>query len=64
MRDNARCPDCGHTEIGKGKLSGYATLTPKGKIFSMGSAIIADVCTNCGYIIKMRVERPEKFKDR
>lgn len=26
MTDNAKCPDCGNTEIGKGKLSGYAVL--------------------------------------
>jgi len=59
-----KCPDCGNAEIGKGKLSGYAVLTPLGKILSMGSPIIADVCTNCGTIIKMKVEKPEKFKDR
>ncbi|MFA6809091.1 MAG: transcription initiation factor TFIIIB [Eubacteriales bacterium] len=62
MPDKAKCPNCGSTEIGKGKLSGYAVLTPVGKIFATGSAIIADVCTNCGTIIKMKVEHPEKFK--
>ena len=59
-----RCPECGNNRIGKGKLSGYATLTPIGKIFTTGSAIIADVCTECGTIIRMKVEKPEKFKSR
>ncbi|MGI6119699.1 MAG: transcription initiation factor TFIIIB [Desulfosporosinus sp.] len=59
-----RCPECGNREIGKGKLDGYAALTPLGKIFSTGSAIIIDVCTECGAIIKMKVEKPEKFKAR
>lgn len=63
MVDRIKCPDCGNYEIGKGKLSGYAVLQPKGKFLSMGSAIIADVCTNCGLIIKMTVEKPEKFKN-
>ncbi len=57
-----RCPDCGNNQMGKGKLSGYAALTPVGKIFSLGSTIIADVCTNCGTIVRMKVEKPEKFK--
>lgn len=57
-----RCPNCGNDKIGKGKLSGYATLTPVGKILSMGSAIIADVCTECGTIIRMKVEKPWKFE--
>ena len=61
MTDYAKCPECGNTEIGKGKLSGYAVLTPVGKLMSMGSAIIADVCTDCGTIIRMKVEKPEKF---
>ncbi|NLK00980.1 MAG: transcription initiation factor TFIIIB [Clostridia bacterium] len=56
-----KCPDCGSSKIGKGKLEGYATLRPLGKIFTTGSAIIVDVCTECGTIIKMRAEKPEKF---
>lgn len=63
MTDYAQCPDCGNTELGKGKLSGYAVLVPIKKFFSTGSEIIVDVCTNCGTIIKMKVKQPEKFKD-
>lgn len=62
MVEKVKCPYCGNSEIGKGKLSGYAVLRPVGKIMSMGSPIIADVCTNCGLIMQMRVEHPEKFK--
>ena len=64
MTDNAKCPDCGNTEIGRGKLSGYAVLEPINKIFSTGSDILVDVCTNCVTIIKMKVKQPEKFKVR
>lgn len=59
-----RCPYCGNNEIGKGKLEGYSALMPVGKYFTTGSAIIADVCTECGTIIRMIVEKPEKFKTR
>ncbi len=58
------CPNCGNNEIGKGKLEGHAALIPIGKIFTTGSTIIADVCIECGTIIKMTVEKPEKFKSR
>ncbi|MEN6312709.1 MAG: transcription initiation factor TFIIIB [Clostridiaceae bacterium] len=59
-----KCPYCGNNNIGKGKLGGYAALIPVGKYFNTGSAIIADVCTECGTIIRMTVEKPEKFKTR
>ncbi|NLB51717.1 MAG: transcription initiation factor TFIIIB [Syntrophomonadaceae bacterium] len=57
-----RCTVCGSNKIGKGKLEGYAALIPMGKIFTTGSAVIVDVCTECGTIIRMKVEKPEKFK--
>lgn len=60
--DSNQCPKCNSLSIGKGKLSGYATIQPLGKVFSMGSAIIADICTDCGYILEMKVSNPEKFK--
>lgn len=62
MEKNKECPECGCKAIGKGKLSGYATMMPVDKTFSTGSAIISDICTNCGYILCMRVVKPEKFK--
>jgi predicted RNA-binding Zn-ribbon protein involved in translation (DUF1610 family) len=58
-----RCPNCGNNKIGKGKLEGYAALIPVGKLFTTGSTIIADVCTECGTIIRMKAEKPEKFKN-
>ena len=56
-----RCPDCGSNKIGKGKLEGYAALIPVGKFFTTGSTILADVCTECGTINRMKAEKPEKF---
>ncbi|HHU48268.1 MAG TPA: transcription initiation factor TFIIIB [Clostridiales bacterium] len=59
-----KCSKCGSGRIGKGKLSGYATLQPIGKVLSFGSAIIADVCSECGFIFNMYAEKPEKFIQR
>jgi predicted nucleic-acid-binding Zn-ribbon protein len=64
MDKEERCPQCGSTEFGEGKLSGYAALQPVGKIFSMGSELIVKLCTNCGHVMGMRVLRPEKFRQR
>ncbi|NLM35046.1 MAG: transcription initiation factor TFIIIB [Clostridiales bacterium] len=56
------CPICGCTEIDEGVLSGYANMKPAYKIFSIGSKVIANVCTRCGFILSMRVAEPSKFK--
>lgn len=55
------CPKCGCTEIAGGEFTGYAALKPTNSIIA-SSAVIAEVCTNCGYILNMRVLKPEKFK--
>ena len=60
MAKMEKCPQCGSRYIGEGVLSGYANLTVKGKGFS-SSKVIAQVCSNCGLILEMRVEKPEKF---
>lgn len=37
-------------------------MLPVDKVtMSFGSSIISDIWTECGYIIEMRVEKPEKF---
>jgi predicted RNA-binding Zn-ribbon protein involved in translation (DUF1610 family) len=64
MNSNLKCPECGCEKIGRGKLSGYAALHPVEKFLSMGSGIIAYVCVNCGYILKMQVEKPHIFKKK
>ncbi|MEJ8553858.1 hypothetical protein [Tepidibacter sp. Z1-5] len=60
-KEKKNCPECGCTEIGEGEFSGYANLRPVNSIIA-SSPVTAEVCTNCGYILNMRVERPEKFK--
>lgn len=57
-----KCPQCGCTEIGKGKFEGRAKLYPIDTFFSMGSEVVADVCTKCGYILGMKALECEKFK--
>ncbi|MBD1372826.1 transcription initiation factor TFIIIB [Hazenella sp. IB182357] len=56
------CPECGGTEIGKGKHSGYAVMTPGDKLMTLGSEIVYTLCTDCGFIIKSYVKNPKKFK--
>jgi len=63
MAKTEKCPECGSRYIGEGVLSGYANLTVRGKSFS-SSKIIAQVCSNCGLILELRVDKPEKFTPR
>ena len=56
-----KCPKCGSQELGKGKQSGYALMSPVSKV-SFGSGIEYLLCTDCGYIIESYVNSPEKFK--
>ncbi len=62
MEGNKECPECGNKVIGRGQWKGYASLQPAGKLFSMGSEVQVDVCTECGLIMGMRAKKPEKFK--
>ncbi|WP_147532914.1 transcription initiation factor TFIIIB [Bacillus marasmi] len=55
------CPKCRSKELGLGKHSGYAVMSPVNKM-SLGSNIEYVICTNCGYIIESYVQKPEKFK--
>ena len=63
MEENKECPKCGSSEIGQGKQMRQAKMLPIDNISILGgSDIISDICTNCGHILDMRVEKPEKFK--
>ena len=55
-----KCPECGSRYIGKGVLTGSAAMTVKGRPFT-SSKVVALVCSNCGLIFEMRVDKPEKF---
>ena len=60
MRYVEKCPQCGSRRIGQGKLSGYANMSVVGKPLA-STAVLADVCSDCGLIIQLRVQKPEKF---
>jgi predicted RNA-binding Zn-ribbon protein involved in translation (DUF1610 family) len=61
MANIYKCPECGGTEIGKGKFYGSAAMIPTEKKISLGSTVFADVCTNCGLIIQLQAEKPDIF---
>jgi predicted RNA-binding Zn-ribbon protein involved in translation (DUF1610 family) len=62
LAEQKKCPECGSKNIGKGKFMYEAKVHPVGKVFTTGSDVLVDLCTNCGLIITLRVEKPEKFK--
>jgi len=62
MKDLKRCPVCGGCEIKQGKQVGNARMIPVGKLFRSGCEILADICTDCGHILSMKVVKPGLFK--
>ncbi|QWH04338.1 hypothetical protein EXW52_29280 (plasmid) [Bacillus mycoides] len=58
------CSNCGSKEIGQGSLDAQACLRPinTGKHSGQFSRVIADVCTEGGTILSMKVEHSEYFK--
>lgn len=62
MENKKECPICGCKEIGEGRQIAHGSMFPLKGFFKTGSEVIAEICTNCGHIISMRVKYPEKFK--
>lgn len=64
LEQEKKCPECGCTKFAQGKLDINAKLYPIDALFKImnGSEVIAEICTDCGYIIKMKAQKPEKFK--
>ena len=62
MEEKRKCPECGSVNFGKGKWRGYSALMPMDKLFSMGSEVLVELCTDCGLIVNLRVQNPQKFK--
>ena len=62
MERNKECPECGCKEIGRGRQMAQGSMYPLNKVFASGSQVVSEICTNCGYILSMRVKNPEKFK--
>lgn len=55
------CPKCGSQEIGRGKQSGYAGVTPYEKM-GFSHSLVLIICTDCGWVIGSYVENPTPFK--
>ncbi|WP_373598651.1 hypothetical protein [Paraclostridium bifermentans] len=59
---NEICPKCGSSEFGNGELTG-SWIVPKDNPFSLtGSKLILEICTECGHVVNMKVNKPHKFK--
>ncbi|EGT3616116.1 transcription initiation factor TFIIIB [Clostridium perfringens] len=53
--DIIKCPLCGGTDIREGELEKYKELISSNIIFPKLVPVIVNVCTECGYILRMRV---------
>ncbi|MBI6874521.1 transcription initiation factor TFIIIB [Clostridium aciditolerans] len=64
MEQEKKCPECSCTEFAQGTFGADSKLFPINIIFKpgKGSEVLAEICTKCGYILNMRVSKPEKFK--
>jgi transcription elongation factor Elf1 len=60
--EQLKCSDCGSNDVGQGIMRYEGKIQPVSKTFSSGSNVMVDICTNCGLILKMKVEKPELFK--
>lgn len=54
------CPKCGCTTIGRGYRLKNGAMIPYGGMFK-SSAVVYEICTNCGYILAGYVDQPELF---
>ena len=57
---STECPKCGCTEIGRGYHLRNGAMIPYGGVFK-ASAVMYEICTNCGYVIAGYVDQPELF---
>ena len=60
MSNEQQCKACGGQIFVKGKMSGYANVTPINKVFG-SSPLLLTFCKECGEVSSMKVEKPEKF---
>ncbi|MFA9396970.1 MAG: transcription initiation factor TFIIIB [Clostridiaceae bacterium] len=63
MGNDKKYPIWGCEEIGQGKQGGYGVIITVNNKWTR-SVIISDICTQCGYILSMKVKNPEKFKKK
>lgn len=56
-----KCPECGSRNLGAGTFSGYANLTSTQGWGWRSSKVRAVVCADCGLILELRADKPERF---
>lgn len=56
-----QCPACNAIEFVVGVFGNYARIMKPGSAFKH-SGVTATVCANCGYVLQLKVDNPEKLK--
>ncbi|HDR7738254.1 hypothetical protein JDS91_30865 [Bacillus cereus] len=61
---NKKCPNCGSREIEEDLLNAQECLKliSTNNLFNQFSRVVADICTECGNILSIKVEHPEYFR--
>jgi predicted RNA-binding Zn-ribbon protein involved in translation (DUF1610 family) len=54
------CPNCGCKIIVQGELRGNRIFA-KDELLGLGSNLTADVCKDCGLVVRLWVDRPERL---
>ncbi len=54
------CPQCGGQEFAEG--TDFMAIKPLDKKLSTGSNKIYTFCLECGEVVSIRIEKPEKFR--
>lgn len=60
------CPKCNNEQIEKGIIragNGVVHMFPLNNLRSQSSSITSLYCANCGYILGLYVENPEKLRN-
>lgn len=59
LSNEINCPKCNGDKFAEG--SDFVNMRPLHKKMSIGSSKIYTFCLDCGEVISIRVENPEKF---
>ncbi|MGG2054476.1 hypothetical protein ABFY48_08740 [Lysinibacillus pakistanensis] len=59
------CKTCGKDSFITGQVGGnssHANIKPIGSMMAFGSPFLMTFCKNCGEVVSIKVDKPNKFK--